>query len=223
MGILDRISTLVKSNLNAAIDKMSDPGKQIDQLVIEMEDSQKKARGEVQQALALEKRTRQKLTALEKSAAEWQDRAERALRAGDENLAREALKRKLDVDAELAETKASLDEQVGHATALTQALKALDQRITEVKLRKETLKVQARAQKSRDQGGSGKPEAFERFDQLVTGVEVKEAEVELDDELAKASHTDAKSLELEKRFQELAKDKGVEDRLAALKEKMKKE
>lgn len=222
MGILDRISTLVKSNLNAAIDKMSDPGKQIDQLVIEMEDQQRKARGEVQQSLALEKRTRQKVTALEKSAVEWQDRAERALRAGDESLAREALKRKLEVDAELAETKASLDEQVAHGTALTQALKALDQRITEVKLRKETLKVQARASKSREQGGSGTPEAFERFEQLVTGVEVKEAEVELDDELAKASHTDAKSLELEKRFDELSKDKSVEDRLAALKEKMKK-
>jgi phage shock protein A len=222
MGIIDRISTLLKSNLNSAIDKMTDPGKQIDQLVIEMEDQARKARGEVQQALALEKRTRQKLTALEKSATEWQDRAERALKAGDENLAREALKRKLDVDGEYAETKSALDEQVGHADALTQALKALDQRINEVKLRKETLKAQARAQKSRDQGGSGKPEAFERFDQLVTGVEVKEAEVELDDELAKASHTDAKSVEMERRFAELSKDKDIEDRLAALKDKMKK-
>jgi phage shock protein A len=53
-------------------------------------------------------------------------------------------------------------------------------------------------------------------------VEVKEAEVELDDELAKASHTDAKSVEMERRFAELSKDKDIEDRLAALKDKMKK-
>ena len=222
MGILDRISTLLKSNLNSAIDKMTDPGKQIDQLVIEMEEQARKARGEVQQALALEKRTRQKVTALEKSSVEWQDRAERALKAGDESLAREALKRKLEVDAELADTRKTLDEQVGHAEALTQALKQLDQRITEVKLRKETLKAQARAQKSKDAGGSGKPEAFERFEQLSTGIDVKEAEVELDDELAKASHTDAKSVEVERRFAELSKDKELEDRLAALKDKMKK-
>jgi phage shock protein A len=222
MGILDRISTLLKSNLNSAIDKMTDPGKQIDQLVIEMEEQARKARGEVQQALALEKQTRKKVTALEKSSGEWQERAERALKAGDEGLAREALKRKLDVDGEIAETKAALDEQMSHADSLTQALKALDQRITEVKLRKETLKAQARAQKSRDAGGSGKPEAFERFDQLSTGIDVKEAEVELDDELAKASHTDAKSVEVERKFEELSKNKELDDRLAALKEKMKK-
>src|SRR5262249_2631299 len=46
MGILDRISRLVSSNVNAAIDKMSDPGKQIDQLVIEMEEQLRAARKE---------------------------------------------------------------------------------------------------------------------------------------------------------------------------------
>ena len=59
MGILDRISTLIKSNLNSAVDKMTDSGKQIDQLVREMEENQKKARLEVQSTLAQEKRQRQ--------------------------------------------------------------------------------------------------------------------------------------------------------------------
>ena len=218
MGILDRISTLLKSNLNSAIDKMTDPGKQIDQLVIEMEEQSRKARGEVQQALALEKRMRQKVTALEKSSGEWQERAERALKAGDEGLAREALKRKLDVDGELGETKAALDEQMQHADSLTQALKALDQRITEVKLRKETLKAQARAQKQKDLG----TDAFAKYEQLVTGVDVAEAEVQLDEELAAARHEDAKSREVERKLEQMGKDKDVEDRLAALKAKMEK-
>jgi phage shock protein A len=222
MGILGRISTLIKSNLNSAVDKMTDPGREIDQLVNDMEDQQKKARGEVQSTLAAEKRQRQKVEALTKSAGEWEARAERALQAGDESLAREALKRKLDIDAELAEAQRALDEQARYATELTQALKALDQRVREVKLRKETLKSQARASKSRDVGGSGKPEAFERFDRLVTDVDVKEAEIVLDDELAAARHQDAHSLDVERRLDELGKNTDIDDRLAALKAKLEK-
>src|ERR1700761_3719944 len=100
MGILDRISRLVSSNINSAIDKMSDPGKEIDQLVIDMEAQLKKARQEVQAALATEKRQRTRAEALYKSSQEWQERAERAVRAGDDNLAREALKRKTEIDGE---------------------------------------------------------------------------------------------------------------------------
>jgi phage shock protein A len=221
MGILNRISTLIKSNLNSAVDKMSDPGKQIDQMVIEMEENQRKARGEVQSTLAIEKRHKQKAEALAKSVDEWQQRAERAVNAGDDGLAKEALKRRAEVQGELDETLRALQEQKNYADELTAALKALDVRVKEVKMRKETLKAQARAQKNRDQG-TGPTEAFNRFDKLSSDVDAKEAEVALDDELAKASHTDAKSLEMERKLDELGKDKDVDDRLAALKAKINK-
>jgi phage shock protein A len=221
MGILGRLSTLIKSNLNSAVDKMSDPGKQIDQLVLEMEDHQRKARAEVQTTMALEKRQKQKAEQLAKSAEEWQARAERAVQAGDDGLAKEALKRQAEVKLELDEALRALKEQREYVEELTAALKALDVRVKEVKLRKETLKAQARAQKSRD-SGTGPTDAFNRFEQLSTTVDAQEAEVALDDELAKATHTDAKSREVERRFEELGKSSEVDDRLAALKEKMKK-
>jgi phage shock protein A len=221
MGILNRISTLIKSNLNAAVDKMSDPGKHIDQLVLDMEEQQKKARVEVQQTLALEKRQRQKAEALAKSAEEWQARAERAVQAGDDGLAKEALARRAEVQAELDDAEKAVAEQKHYVDQLTAALKALDQRVSEVKLRKETLKAQARAQKSRE-SGAGPTDAFKRFDDLATGVDVKEAEIALDDELAKETHTDAKSLEVERKLAELGKNQDVEDRLAAIKAKLKK-
>lgn len=221
MGILDRISTLIKSNLNAAVDKMADPGKEIEQLIVEMEDNQRKARAEVQAIMATEKRQRQRATALEKSSLEWVERAERALHAGDEGLAREALKRKVEIDAELADALKALASDGEHVSRLTEALKALGERVKEVKLRKETLKSQARAQKSREHG-TGPTSAFDRFDELSTGVDVREAEVLLDDELAEASHTDGKSREVERKLEELSKNQDIEDKLAALKEKMKK-
>jgi phage shock protein A len=222
MGILGRISTLIKSNLNSAVDKMSDPGKQIDQLVLEMEEQQRKARGEVAATMAIEKRQKQKCEQLAKSVDEWQARAERAVHAGDDGLAKEALKRRAEIQLELDEGLKALQEQRNYAGELTAALKALDVRVKEVKMRKETLKAQARAQKSRDQG-TGPTEAFNRFDKLASDVDAKEAEVALDDELAKATHTDAKSLEVERKLAELDKGGEVEDRLAALKAKLKKE
>jgi phage shock protein A len=221
MGILDRLSTLIKSNLNSAVDKMSDPGREIDQLIMEMEENSRKARAEVQATLTLEKRERMRVEALQKSAREWEDRASRAVQAGDDALAKEALERKLEVDAEITEANAGLEEQRKHVDQLTLALKALDQRVKEVRLRKETLKSQARAQRSRERGTD--KEAFERYEQIVTNVDVQEAELALDDELAASRHEDSKSLEVERKLRDLEKDsKGseIDDRLAALKAKL---
>jgi len=219
MGIFDRFSRLVKSNLNSAIDKVSDPGKEIDQLVIEMEEHQRKARGEVQAILAHEKRERQRKETLERSVVEWGERAERALRAGDEGLAKQALERKLALEGELREADLACTTARAQVDEMTAQLKALDQKVKEIKLRKETLKAQARAQKSRN-AGTGNLSAFDKFDQLVTDVDVKEAEVQLDDELAAVRHEDAKSKEVERKLADLEKDTALEDRLAALKAKL---
>lgn len=219
MGIFDRFSRLVKSNLNSAIDKVSDPGKEIDQLVIEMEEHQRKARAEVQGILAHEKRERQRKETLERSVVEWGERAERALRAGDEGLAKQALERKLSLEGELRDAESACTAARAQVDEMTAQLKALDQKVKEVKLRKETLKAQARAQKSRH-AGTGDLSAFDKFDQLVTDVDVKEAEVQLDDELAAVRHEDAKSKEVERKLADLEKGTDLDDRLAALKAKL---
>jgi phage shock protein A len=219
MGILDRLSTLVKSNLNSAIDKMTDPGKEIDQMVAELDDNLKQARKEVTGALAEEKKLKQKLEQLAKEAGEWEERAQRAILAGDDNLAKQALARKAELDALKSETETHLLEQAGYADQLTAALKAAEQRVIEIKSRKETLKVEARARKAREVKAPG-TSAFDKFDQLVAGVDAAEAEVQLDDELAKSRHEDAHSREVERKFEDLAKNQDLDDRLAALKAKL---
>jgi len=219
MGILDRLSTLVKSNLNSAIDKMTDPGKEIDQLVAELEDNLKKARVEVTQSLAAEKRIKQKLEALAKESVEWEERAQRAVLAGDDNLARQALERKTAADTDKAEAEKILMESSAYADQLTAALKAAEARVDDIKSRKETLKAEARARKAREQHTIGKS-AFDKFDALAAGVDAAEAENVLDDELLKASHEDAHSKDVERKLDDLAKNKDLDDRLAALKAKL---
>ena len=119
MGILGRLSSLIKSNVNDVIDSMQDPAKEIDQMVRDMEESARQARTEVAQCLAEEKRLQKRVADLEGEAADWVKRAETAVRAGDDALAKEALRRKAEKDAERAETQKALQEQGVYADQLT--------------------------------------------------------------------------------------------------------
>ena len=65
MGILGRLSSLIKSNVNDVIDSMQDPAKEIDQMVRDMEDSARQARTEVAQCLGEEKRLQKRVADLE--------------------------------------------------------------------------------------------------------------------------------------------------------------
>jgi phage shock protein A len=217
MGILDRISTLLKSNMNAAIDAMSDPGKEIEQVILDMEEQLRRARGEVRDTLAQEKVQEKKLTALRKSADEWEGRATKAVEAGDDALAKEALGRKAEIDAQVEAAEKSLAEQGAYVDQLSAALKQLEQRLTDVKSRKETLKAKARANKGAGVGGG---RAFQEFDRLAGKVDTVEAEAELNEELAVQRHEDEKSRDAERKLNELSKSKDLDDRLAALKAKI---
>src|SRR6266436_3861459 len=105
MGILGRLSTLIKSNVNDVIDGMQDPAKEIDQLVLDMEDSARQARTEVAQCMGEEKRLGKRAEALDGEIKTWTDRAESAVRAGDDTLAKEVLRRRGEKEGERAETQ----------------------------------------------------------------------------------------------------------------------
>src|ERR1700760_247257 len=105
MGIPGRLSTLIKSNVNDAIDSMQDPAKEIDQMVRDMEDSARQARSEVAACMAGEKQLQKRIDGLGAEVKSWEDRAAMAVRAGDDALAKEALIRKADKEAERAEAQ----------------------------------------------------------------------------------------------------------------------
>ena len=216
MGILGRISTLIKSNVNDAIDSMQDPAKEIDQMVRDMEESAQKARAEVGQSLADARRLGRKATDLDGEIAQWQLRAETAVRAGDDGLAKEALKRKGEKEAERAETQKAAQEQEVNAENLQNALKTLDQRLKDVKLRQGTLRAKARSNKS-GSPLSGKTSAFDDFDRMAGRIDAVEAEASLGDELEGRS---AESAAAARKLDQLAEKSTVDDALADLKRKL---
>jgi phage shock protein A len=217
MGILGRINSVIKSNLNAVLDNMTDPGKEIDLLIVEMEENLKKAKEEVITSLAGAKRTGMRGDELQREAEQWQRRAEQAVRAGDDSLAREALTKQMEITRELSSLRRAEQEQRSYSDELKVSLSALEARIKEVKARKETLKVRARAAKEGRtplQGGR----AFEDFNRLEDRIEAMETEGDL------TASTDGRDAALAAKFSHLeAENPQVEDALAELKRKMDKE
>lgn len=215
MGILNRINTVIKSNLNAAIDAMSDPAKEIDLLISDMADAEKKARQELVSSVAAVKQTQKRCAELEQEGERWYGRAEKAVGAGDDELARDALEEKAKVESRAADTRKVLQEQEVYAQQLKRSLKELQAKLAEITARKGILKEQARAQK-RGEGGPRGSKALEEFDRLAGRIEALETEVALDEELGdKEASTEAKFARLEQ------EDPEVEDALAQLKRKMK--
>jgi phage shock protein A len=216
MGILGRVSRLIKSNVNDVIDSMQDPAKEIDQMIRDMEDSARQARTEVAESMAGEKLQLKRVAALVAEAKTWEDHAMRAVQAGDDALAKEALRRKAEKDADRLAAEKTLQEQRVYVDQLTAGLKALDARLKDVKSRQGTLRQKARATKS-GSPTSTKTSAFDEFDRMANKIEEVEVAANLDDELAGRT---PESMAADKKLRELSETSSVDDALAELKKKL---
>jgi phage shock protein A len=216
MGILGKLSTLIKSNVNDLIDSMQDPGKEIDQVILDMEDSARQARAEVAQCMAEEKRLAKRVDQLAAEISTWEEHAMKAVKAGDDALAREALKRKAEKEADRLEAEKALSDQKAYVDQLTAGLKALEARVKEVKLRQGTLREKARASKGKSPSSTN-TSAFQDFERMSGKIDVVEAEAGLADEL---SGDTPQRRETDRKLRELTEDRSVDDALAELKKKL---
>lgn len=128
MGIFDRVSMIVRSNINDVLDKSTNPQMAMNQFMLEMQDGMKQAQLAVQDAAGQKKLFEMNATEARKKTDEWEKRAETAVKAGRDDLASEALRQKAryQEDAERYEQQAS--EQATQATQLNDMYKQLQTR-----------------------------------------------------------------------------------------------
>uniref|UniRef100_A0A453G7C5 Membrane-associated 30 kDa protein, chloroplastic n=1 Tax=Aegilops tauschii subsp. strangulata TaxID=200361 RepID=A0A453G7C5_AEGTS len=110
-NLFDRLTRVVRSYANAILSSFEDPEKILDQAVLEMNDDLIKMRQATAQVLASQKRLENKYKAAEQADADWYRRAQLALQKGEEDLAREALKRRKSYAENASSLKAQLDQQ----------------------------------------------------------------------------------------------------------------
>jgi phage shock protein A len=214
MGLFDRLSRVVRANLNDLVSKAEDPEKVLEQAVIDMQEDLVQLRQAVARAIATQKRTEQQYNKNQSEANTWQQRAQLALSKGDENLAREALVRKKSFMDSAGVLKQQLDGQASQVDTLKRSLIALESKISEAKTKKDMLKARANAAQAQKQlqstiSGIDTSSAMGAFERMEDKVMQLEAESTAAAEIGGTN--------LESQFAQLESSSGVDDELAAMK------
>ena len=221
MSIWKRLKTLMKSNINAMISGAEDPEKILNQLIVDMREQFLEARKQVATTIADEKRLKRQYEQELKKAQEWEKKAMMAVKAGREDLARQALGRKTEHDNIAVGFQEQWMAQKQAADQLREALQMLNKKIQEAQRKKNLIiarQKRAEAQKKIYDTMSGlkNNSAFDTFARMEEKVDRAEAEAQAAAEL---SQEGGDSLDHE--FDQLASSDGVQDdALAALKAKM---
>lgn len=183
MGIIDRISQLTRANINEILDRAEDPEKMLNQILRDMESNIKQAREQVAAMIIQEKEISLDLAAARKLANDWGSKAQRAVDAGKDDLAREALKRKRDNDENAAVYESQLQTQQQTVTKIKEQLQALVSKYESTMSQKEVMisrqrraTAQVRVAQSLTEFSPMDPTAdLERMERKIRGSEAKAA------------------------------------------------
>ncbi len=221
MGFFGRLATLIKSNLNDLISKSEDPEKMLNQVIVDMNQQLVEAKKQVAVAIADEKRLQKQYNNEKAVLDEWHKKAMLAVRAGDDELAKEALLRKKEHDNLAKAFEDQWRKQQIAVNQLKTALRALNNKIEEAKRKKNVLiarKRRAEAMKQIQETMSGLADnsAFETFDRMAEKIDQIEAEAEAGAELSEEYSGDV----LKSRFAKLEATSGADAELELLKREM---
>lgn len=214
MGILDRMSRLIRANVNDLIDRAEDPEKMLNELLREMNASISDARGQVANMIAQEKIVEGDLEEARRDTSQWQEKAELAVTRGRDDLAREALRRKNDAQ-ELADVyDHQLTSQREMVEKLKRQLQVLEAKYQEAESKKSILIARHRRAQSQQRIN----ETFSSLPELSAASELDRMERQIRGEEAHAMAVEELEQDsVEWQFAELETNSDVESELAALK------
>ena len=224
MGIFQKLSTVIKSNINDLISRAENPEKMLNQIILDMRDQLAKAKREVAAAIADERKLKSQVETEVKQARDWQHRAMLAVKENRDDLAKQALIRQQEHTERAQVLQQTWETHSAETEKLKGSLRQLNDKIEEAKRKRNLLVAkQKRAQAQRriheTMSGLSDTSAFETFNRMAEKIEDEERRT-----LAHAEVTEAISGDtLESTFLKLEAGAGgadVDDRLMALKAEM---
>jgi phage shock protein A len=193
MGLLERVSTLIRANLNDMIDRAEDPEKLIKQVILDMDNQYLQVKTQVAVSIADQHMLEKKLRENEDAGREWMRKAELAVEKQQDDLARTALDRFQTSQKLALSYREQVDDQKLQVETVKNALIKLEQKLDEAKAKRDlflarhrrgvALGKAARAQSAI--GDNSRSAAFDRLQDRVNHTEaIASAEVELFNENA---------------------------------------
>lgn len=222
MGIVSRFVTVVRANLNAMLNRAEDPTKMLEQTLVDMQSAFRKAKDQVARSGADEKRLQKSLADEQKEADKWASRAVVAVEKGDDDLAKEALRRKAEHARIAAQFAHELEAHSQNVENLKSGLHELENKIAEIGRKKNLLISKQKRAAAQDQiyktvegiQDAGALDTIQRMEDKIEDMSnLADARMELSGEF--------KGDALEKKFEALDSGDDVDAELLQLKQQMK--
>jgi phage shock protein A len=221
MGIFDRFATMLRSNINDLISRAENPEKMLNQLIVDMRGQLDKARQQVAQSIADEKKLEADAAAQKKAAEDWERRAMLAVQEGRDDLAKQALMRYNEALQGAQSLHESWIKSKTETESLKNSLRQLNEKIEEAKRKKNILIARARRAEAQQRiqdtlAGMGDKSAFESFERMQEKIEANERKALASAELAEEFSGD----KLAREFEQLEYHGNSDQQLLELKAKM---
>jgi phage shock protein A len=224
MGIFDRFSALLKSNINDLISRAEDPEKMLTQILVDMRGQLVQAKQQVASAIADEKRLRDQTDAEFKQAQDWERRAMLAIQEGRDDLAKQALVRQAEHGSHGQQLEQTWEQHKLETDKLKNQLRDLNDKIEEAKRKKNLLvarqrRAQAQQRIAETMSSLSEKSAFEAFARMEERIETNERQIKAHAEIEEEFTGDT----LQRDFKALEKGAvsvSVDSQLLALKQKM---
>lgn len=216
MGIFQRLTDLLKSNINDLIDKAEDPEKMVKQIILDMQKELNKSTQALGKAVASERMAEKQYQNSQQISADWESKAKAALAAGNTELAKKALAKKVKADEDTASYK-EMYETISKQTAdIKEQVETLKSKLDEAKSRQAMLIARSQmadTQKNlaKSVGGFDASSSTEKFNRMEEKIIRKEAEAD-----AFADISDSLNGVDKDNFDELQTNAKVDDELRRL-------
>jgi phage shock protein A len=218
MALLERVTTLIRANLNDMVDRAENPEKMIKQVILDMQNQFMQVKTQVAIALAdlhlLEKKKKENLD----KEAEWMRKAEMAVGKKDDALARAALERSMSFKQMAVNFDEQISDQRVQVDLLRDALNKLDQKINEAESKAELLIAQARRTKAVGRAADASAKAGERS--KVATFERMKGKVLREEAINQAkAEIEGGNDDVERKFAQMEKDEQIDKLLAEIKQR----
>jgi len=216
MGLLDRVSTLIRANLNDLVDRAEDPSKMIKQVILDMENQLLQVKTQVAISIADQHMLEKKQQESGEKSAEWMRKAEISVDKGQDDLARAALERHNSAEPTAASFHQQVEDQRAQVATLKSALSKLETKLNEAQSKSDMLMAQHRRARALGNASDaqmkiGSRSTIRTFERMKEKITVSEA-------VSQAKHEMAVD-DLDDRFTQMERDEEVDKLLAELKAK----